>query len=121
MGTKRKSTTNVRGLTAVGLLALAAPLAACQPAPPPPPQKTCDPITVAQNDVVVNGMTRAQVQAAIGGKRLVLEERLEFADGEVWETYSYEQTWEANDCEQLVLFGFENDRLVERYWSAVVK
>ncbi len=120
MGTKRKSTNRVRRLTAVGALALAAPLAACEPAPPPP-QPTCDPITEAQNDVVVNGMTRAQVQHAIGGKRLVLEERLEFAGGEVWETYSYEQTWEANDCYQLVLFGFENGVLTDRYWSAVVK
>ena len=120
MGTKRKSTTNVRRLTAVGLLALAVPLAACEPAPPPP-QPTCDPITEAQNNAVTNGMTLAQVQAAIGNKRLVLESRMEFSDGEVWEMYGYEQTWDANNCSQFVLYDFENGRLTDKFWSAVVK
>ena len=118
MGTKRKST-NVRRIAAVGVVALAAPLAACQP-PPPPPEPVCDPITKAQDDAAHNGMTLAQVQQALGNKRLVLEERVEIS-GDVYETYSYEQTWEANDCAQLAFYGFENGRLADRYWSAVVK
>ena len=120
MGIERTTTTTIRRLTSVALLALAVPLAACQP-PPPPPQPTCDPITEAQNDAVTNGMTLAQVQQAIGNKRLTLMSRMEFSDGVVWEMYEYEQSWDANDCSQWVLYDFENGRLTDKYWSAVVK
>ena len=120
MGLERNTTSTVRRLAAAGLLAVAAPLVACQPAPPPP-QLTCDPITEAQNDAATIGMTLAQVQQAIGNKRLVLETRMEFSDGEIWEMYGYEQSFEANDCYQFVLYDFENGRLTDKLWSAVVK
>ena len=122
MGSERTPiTARVRRVALVGLLALGAPLAAaCQPAPPPP-QPVCSPITEAQNDAATLGMTLAQVQQAIGNKRLGLLSRFEWDDGDVWETYEYEQSFGANDCYQFVLYDFENGRLTDKYWSAVIK
>lgn len=55
------------------------------------------------------------------GQAIGLVNRLERDDGEVWETYEYEQSFGANDCAQFVLHEFENGRLTDKCWSAVIK
>ena len=106
---------------AAGLVAVA-----CQPSPPAPPPKVCTPITEAENNSVVNGASLAEVQAALGGKTLTLESRYETPSfpgpgNDVWESYTWSQTFAENGCYQSAMYSFENGGLVTSYWSKVVK
>ncbi len=106
------------------VLATAAAVLIAAGCEPPPPAKVCDFVTAEQFASVQDGWTRPQVEAALG-KPLTLTYTYSYEqyDGTTvtYETWEWNQDYDANGCYQNVSFDFEDGVLTGSSWGKVIK
>jgi len=98
-------------MVAFGFAALGV-ITGCEPAPPPPaaaPTTPANLVSRAQFDVIVNGMSLADVEWALGKRLTLIYESSDVLPNSVTlvlQAYVYES--EVGDCRQRLTFRFEN-------------